>query len=62
MPKGLQSTLLLEILEIGMKIGVFDEVLFKEYLAIPMAIYTNVFKSEKKACGDSHWNTYLYNV
>ena len=37
MPKSLRSTLLLEILEIGVKIGVYDEKLFRDYIAIPMA-------------------------
>ena len=36
MPTSLQSTLLLEILSLGLKINVFNEAYFNEYLTMPM--------------------------
>jgi hypothetical protein len=62
MPKSLQSTLLLDILDIGIKIGVYDEQLFRDYIAIPMADQPKVFKEKREANADSHWNNYLRNV
>jgi hypothetical protein len=36
MPKSLQSSLLIEILYIGIKVGIYDETLFREYLTMPL--------------------------
>jgi hypothetical protein len=44
MPKSLQSTLLIEILESGVKIGVFSENYFRDYLKIPLVNTQTVFK------------------
>lgn len=44
MPESLQSSLLIEILNLGIKIGVYDEDLFKQYLEIPMVNTNNIFK------------------
>lgn len=59
---GLQSTLLLEILELGIKLGIYDETLFRSYLQIPMAVQPKVFKKERKANYETHWDSYLGNI
>lgn len=75
MPKTLQGSLLIEVLDLGIKIGVYDEDLFREYLDMPLARPYNVFNAKKKFAGDhvkvatsaqaadaSHWNRYIANV
>jgi hypothetical protein len=75
MPKSLQGSLLIEVLDLGIKIGVYDEDLFREYLDMPLARPYNVFNTKKKFAGDlaraatsasgadaSHWNRYIANV
>jgi hypothetical protein len=62
-------------LDLGIKIGLYDEDLFREYLDMPLARPYNVFNSKKKFGGDSvkvatsataadasHWNRYICNV
>jgi len=36
MPKSLQSSLLIEILDLGIRVNIFDEKLFREYLEMPI--------------------------
>jgi hypothetical protein len=45
MPKSLQSALLIEVLDLGVKQDVYDEKLFRDYLQIPLAQQHNVFKA-----------------
>jgi hypothetical protein len=52
MPKTLQGSLLIEVLDLGIKIGVYDEDLFREYLDMPLARPYNVFNAKKKFAGD----------
>jgi hypothetical protein len=37
MPKSLQSSLLIEILDLGIRVNQYDENLFREYLEMPLA-------------------------
>ena len=66
---------MIEVLDLGIKIGVYDEDLFREYLDMPLARPYNVFNAKKKFAGDqvkvatsaqaadaSHWNRYIANV
>ena len=75
MPKTLQGSLLIEVLDLGIKIGTYDEVLFREYLDMPLARPSNEFNAKKKFAVDaikvargaqaadaSHWNRYIANV
>lgn len=66
MPKSLQSALLIEVLDLGVKQGVYDEKLFREYLQIPLAHQHNVFKQSTRVHSHqgeaSHWNRYISNV
>ena len=52
MPKGLQSSLLLEILESGIKLGIYDENYFKDYLTMPMVAQPSVFKNKSVSYAD----------
>ena len=68
MPKSLQSSLLIEILDLGVRVGVYEEKLFREYLELPLVNQYNVLK-EKVAAKLStshhdpgHWNRYIGNV
>jgi len=62
-------------LDLGIKIGVYDEDLFREYLDMPLARPYNVFNVKKKFAADvvkvatsantadaMHWNRYIANV
>ena len=76
MPRSLQSSLLIEVLDLGIKIGTYDEALFREYLDMPLVRPYNVFNTKKMFRGDhllgtpssaaaadpSHWNRYICNV
>lgn len=63
MPQSLRTSLLIEILELGVKLGQYDEVLFEEYLQNPMALANGVQKSASRyQYGDNHWNKYIGNV
>ncbi len=66
---------MIEVLDLGIKIGVYDEALFREYLDMPLARPYNVFNAKKKFAGDavkvatsahaadaSHWNRSIANV
>ena len=52
MPRSLQSSLLIEVLDLGIKIGTYEEVLFREYLDMPLVRPYNVFNLKKKFAGD----------
>ena len=68
MPKTLQAALLIEVLDLGIKVGTFDEVLFREYLQMPLT--QQGFKQRPKVQAPqatkhvdaSHWNRYIGNV
>jgi hypothetical protein len=66
MPKSLLSALLIEVLDLGVKQGVYDEKLFREYLQIPLTHQHNVFKQSRAQNSHqgeaSHWNRYISNV
>jgi hypothetical protein len=68
MPKSLQAALLLEILDLGIKVGQYDEALFRDYLQFPLATGGQVFKearvteSNKTHEHAMHWNRYISNV
>jgi len=73
MPKSLQASLLIEILDLGIKVNQYDEKLFREYLEMPLAHQYNVIKERKAAFGapvssafgtvePGHWNRYIANV
>ncbi|CDW90653.1 UNKNOWN [Stylonychia lemnae] len=62
MPQSLQSQLLSDALDLGIKLNIYDEDLFRDYLKIPTNVQANVFKEKKKAVFDDVWNTYLFNV
>jgi hypothetical protein len=36
MPKSLQASLLIEVLDLGIKVNQYDEKLFREYLEVPI--------------------------
>jgi hypothetical protein len=62
MPTSLQSSLLIEVLQNGVKLDVYDEGLFREYLKKPHAVPANVLKASKVGYADNHWNRYIGNV
>ncbi len=74
MPSSLQSSLLIEVLDLGIKIAIYEESLFREYLEMPLVRPYNVFNQKKKFASDlaiptnagaadaSHWNRYICNV
>jgi len=73
MPETLQAALLIEVLDLGIKVGNYSEELFRDYLKMPLvSTYTQYFKKnpasryiaqpEKKAVEAVHWNRYICNV
>ena len=76
MPKSLQASLLIEVLDLGIKVNQFDEKLFREYLEMPLAQQYNVLKEKKMIAASrvaapvkaavvadpGHWNRYIANV
>jgi hypothetical protein len=36
MPKSFQASLLIEVLDLGIKVNQYDEKLFREYLEVPI--------------------------
>eukprot|EP00347_Sterkiella_histriomuscorum_P016748 403352004 len=62
MPQSLQSSLLIEVLDLGIKLSIYDEDLFRQYLAIPQRDEGKFFKTKRKAQNDHHWNQYIKNV
>ena len=47
MPQSLQSSLLVEILELGIKLGIYDEELFLQFVQNPMLKEGSVFNAKK---------------
>lgn len=54
--------MLIEILDLGIKLGIYNETYFKDFLTMPMVTVSNVQKSKREAVRDTHWNTYIKNV
>ena len=61
-PQSLKSTLLLEILENGLKLGIYDKEYFMLYLEHPLKVWHMNKTRVKKDTQDFVWNGYIQNV
>eukprot|EP00347_Sterkiella_histriomuscorum_P022623 403337784 len=62
LPTSLQQSLLIEILNLGIKLNQYDEQLFRDYIKMPLYAPHGVFKQQKQQYGDRHWSSYINNV
>lgn len=61
-PQSFRSALLLEILENGMKLDIYDKKYFIEYLEHPLKTWHLNKQKNSHDTQDYGWNTYIYNL